>query len=549
MRVAKDADLITQIMGRMVRTPLARRILTDETLNSVHCILPKFDAAAVDAIAARFEEGDADNLTGGTRIIKDPITYKHNPFLTANPAPATPPSPAPATDGGGPSDADLEAWYGGDPEPAADDTAASGQMSTSVSSGTAVAPASTDTPAPSPALGGGADGADLFNQGETQTLTTDAPQDVFGVIRSLPSYTIPRRTLRGPVARLYALATLLAGEHDGHQLLPYAPTQATNELLSVISTRKENLQAAGEWDKMLEQAGQTHLFERNVAFGTKTEKVNETDTKIALDTRGIKMLMDRARSTLPQGLANAYVNKVAPNDDDVIDAMLETIALASDAEIVKEINVRANHLIEQWFLKFDSAITRLSPMDQERFDRIKRESDRPLRTSVTIPDQRDEQAEGDPYDKHLISDENGKFRVSLQKWEKHILETELAHGAVAWYRNPNSGRHALQIPYTTSSGIKGMVPDFVFIHEVGGSLVPSLIDPHGTHLADAVDKLKGLAKYTAQHGDTYQRVQSIALVDGKYLMLNHKNPEVRDSILAFPGTASAELFRQHGTEY
>ncbi|MCT7085225.1 hypothetical protein, partial [Salmonella enterica] len=34
MRVAKQQDLITQIMGRMVRTPLARRIESDVTLNA-----------------------------------------------------------------------------------------------------------------------------------------------------------------------------------------------------------------------------------------------------------------------------------------------------------------------------------------------------------------------------------------------------------------------------------------------------------------------------------------------------------------------------------
>ena len=39
-RPAKDRTHITQLLGRMVRTPLARRIPGDDRLNSVDCLLP-----------------------------------------------------------------------------------------------------------------------------------------------------------------------------------------------------------------------------------------------------------------------------------------------------------------------------------------------------------------------------------------------------------------------------------------------------------------------------------------------------------------------------
>ena len=45
-RPAKDHDHIQQLLGRMVRTPLARRIPGDEELNSVDCLLPFFDTKA-----------------------------------------------------------------------------------------------------------------------------------------------------------------------------------------------------------------------------------------------------------------------------------------------------------------------------------------------------------------------------------------------------------------------------------------------------------------------------------------------------------------------
>jgi type III restriction enzyme len=52
-RPAKDRTHITQLLGRMVRTPLARRIPGNDRLNSVDCLLPFFDAKAVEAVPTR----------------------------------------------------------------------------------------------------------------------------------------------------------------------------------------------------------------------------------------------------------------------------------------------------------------------------------------------------------------------------------------------------------------------------------------------------------------------------------------------------------------
>ncbi|WP_295435780.1 DEAD/DEAH box helicase family protein [uncultured Thiodictyon sp.] len=49
-RRAEDHTYIAQLLGRMVRTPLARRIERDAALNDVHLFLPYFDDAAVKAV-------------------------------------------------------------------------------------------------------------------------------------------------------------------------------------------------------------------------------------------------------------------------------------------------------------------------------------------------------------------------------------------------------------------------------------------------------------------------------------------------------------------
>ncbi len=65
-RPAKDNTHITQLLGRMVRNPLARRIPGDERLNAVDCILPFFDRSTAVKVV-RFLTGDLESMPGGQK--------------------------------------------------------------------------------------------------------------------------------------------------------------------------------------------------------------------------------------------------------------------------------------------------------------------------------------------------------------------------------------------------------------------------------------------------------------------------------------------------
>jgi type III restriction enzyme len=66
-RPARDHTHIAQLLGRMVRTPLARRIPGDERLNSVDCILPHFDRTTAGNVA-KFLTGLIEEMPGGPTI-------------------------------------------------------------------------------------------------------------------------------------------------------------------------------------------------------------------------------------------------------------------------------------------------------------------------------------------------------------------------------------------------------------------------------------------------------------------------------------------------
>src|SRR5690606_32270472 len=59
-RRAVDATMIAQIVGRMVRSPLARRIEGDDGLNSVALYLPYYDREALDRITRTLSAPDPE---------------------------------------------------------------------------------------------------------------------------------------------------------------------------------------------------------------------------------------------------------------------------------------------------------------------------------------------------------------------------------------------------------------------------------------------------------------------------------------------------------
>lgn len=82
-RPAKDATHITQLLGRMVRTPLAMRIPGNDKLNSVECILPFFDSKTASNVV-KVLTGALDGMPEGggqRRVLIDPQEMTPNSVL------------------------------------------------------------------------------------------------------------------------------------------------------------------------------------------------------------------------------------------------------------------------------------------------------------------------------------------------------------------------------------------------------------------------------------------------------------------------------------
>ena len=80
-RPAKDKTHITQLLGRMVRSPLARRIAGDDRLNAVDCLLPRFDANTVEQVVDSLMSGDETAATTAGRVLINPVEMTPNPTI------------------------------------------------------------------------------------------------------------------------------------------------------------------------------------------------------------------------------------------------------------------------------------------------------------------------------------------------------------------------------------------------------------------------------------------------------------------------------------
>lgn len=437
-RPAQDQTHITQLLGRLVRTPLARRVPGDDRLNSVECVLPFFNRAAAEQVARR--------------IMGD----------------------------------------GGEPV------------------GPAVQLATADF-VPNRAV----------------------PAEVWDVFDRLPSQTVPRKGGR-PVSRFTALGAALARDgivRDGHE-------RAVGELADFLRGQAARYEARldREIDDLLEMSGETLVVSQGIAgqaiSGSERFSLRADDRAIDADFRV-------ARRVLSPQLAAAYADILeATYQDGYFEAHLRTAALARIPEVVEALGAEAERLFTQWDDRHRVAIKGLTHDRRAVYDDLRALAGQPQQTDIQRPAVRTEATEtidGRPLPvraKHLLSDGDGLFPVgSLNDWELTVLESEIER-CVAWYRNPSrASADTLAVAYQDAQGVwRRLCPDFVFFGDVRGQLKPSIVDPHGLHLRDALPKLQGLAAYAARHVDSFHRIEAIAATDGDLRVLDLTRGDVREAV-------------------
>ena len=150
------------------------------------------------------------------------------------------------------------------------------------------------------------------------------------------------------------------------------------------------------------------------------------------------------------------------------------------------------------------------------------------------------------FERHIYCDGEGLIPAAFNSWETDVIRAEASHASfVGWYRNPSRATPAaLRIAYQNDAGVWTSVqPDFIVVSQRDDdSLAASIIDPHGDHFADALNKLLALADYAEDHGEQFVRIESITKTGDELRYLDLTDEAVRERIRSFEGAEVASLY-------
>lgn len=454
-RPASDQTYIAQLLGRMVRTPLARRIQGSDRLNSVDCLLPKFDRDTVDNVVKALREGAGDTPPTG-RILVNPKEMLPN---------------------------------------------------------------------------------------------SAAPIMVWEKFISLPSQTRPQRGAR-PAIRLTALAHELAS--DG--LLSGAGGEAHRAMHKVLDEFIDERSAAFKEKRksVMTVEGRTIIADLRVGDTSNSKFQVEADDAVIADA------YRRTARIISPDIARTYTIERAKRnpdaEDDLDEALIESREEVAALHLMENLQVlfdeKASSLADKWFSEYGAHIKELPHDRQDVYRQIVALSSDPQNVDLAKPLTRYEATivrepngveEAIPvYSHHLLCDENGDYPSELGTWETAVLRKEQGRDSFKfWYRNPDRpSQDSLGIAYLGDDVTKIVRPDFIFLAEEEGKLFVDIVDPHGFHLADALPKLQGLARYAEMHSEIYRRVEAIAEVGGKLRVLDLTNADVRNAVAEAKGAES-----------
>ncbi len=541
-RKRTDPTYIAQLIGRMVRTPLARRVETVEELNTVACYLPEFDAETVDKVVERLKE---DNVAVElNKILKNPADVAFFGQTKKN------------------LERKLEKKHTASVKP------------TSKSTQSDVTDPVNPTPA-STTMGS----EDSIPYGTKKEITSDSDDftvvtddfviniedDIEDTEEELQEALdrIPKVDADEIKASFEAIITRQVRHDKPNHFL---------DLRDCVDTILDDLDENADIGKTLQNEFYNNIegeiqrypaeFNRTLSsIKNTTVAVKRVDplTGQVFENREELVENDSVRLTsyYKQAVAvfadasdwiNYYINKrKSEHFDSDTEAISRIAAVGYCMEIVQSMEQWAENKTKYLLNEYSPQRYNVSEDNRAKWDRIEGNSkpyiERNLSIQASITRQNKEY---DKYSKHIISDEYGWAYLNLNDLEQKIVQTELARPVtVAFYRNqPRNLNASLSIPYKLDDKWENMYPDFIFfVKKKNNGIARAIVDPHGDWLGDSVAKLKGYVSYIKDHPDMFVQVLVVADENGNnYRYLDLMTESVQQAIENFTGSSARELF-------
>lgn len=134
--------------------------------------------------------------------------------------------------------------------------------------------------------------------------------------------------------------------------------------------------------------------------------------------------------------------------------------------------------------------------------------------------------------------------------ERVLQKESQRSNLVAWYRNPPRSRHGLAVPYRDGDATGLLYPDFLFFYEVAGRIRVDVVDPHQHTQSDTGPKWAGLARWAQKNTETVRGAQAVIVIRDELLTLDLGAPGIDVALDACDGQQDIEqLFEDRGSRY
>ena len=494
-RKANDYTFIAQLLGRMVRTPLQRRILVDESLNDVHLFLPHFDAQTVSDVVSALQKSEGGAI--GLDVVGESISDRKTQTLSIHI---------------GDKQNELDTKSGIiDPAP---------QNGTNTSN-----------------TNGGIDYKDPTSKPSLSKKATDNNsfnrEEILKFINSLglSTYKFRRVRINSYFDSLLSLVRLLSNTSINKE----ERKNEIDKIISKIRSHIESLKESGEYEdlktKVREFKLNTKIFD---VFGDQID-FNSDQQAIATET-DIDRQFRLAESLLGnEGIGLAYVEKYIDSEE-MIDLKIDVIIFTADSECLKALQDFSQQEFYAIKDKYKDKTRSLNDKYHKLYEDIVSNSDVVTDHPYIIPEVVNiTTKKGIEYEKHLYANNEGKVNLNLGTWESDVLKEEMKRDDfVCWLRNPQGASWSLCVKYDYKGTITPAYPDLIIIRRDGNSYKLDIIEPHMPSLDDNLYKAKGFAEYSKLHTQLsrFQMVREVNDASGnaKYKRLNLASSKIQDLI-------------------
>ena len=551
-RRAEDVTYITQLLGRMIRTPMQSHIKVDDYLNDVRLFLPYFNKDSVDEVKRALQEtegGDIPVEVDGDDVEQPkyvPWTVhpkqnkkQNNPIpgqasLFDNPTEDT--ADTPATNSVSKNEQTANNAHGSNQgENAIDNNQKENTSTVEVNK-----PTPQQTPTQIFPLKKEEPASDVQKPVVTQTTIPGVVIDREAITkfindRAYPTYLIRTVKIHSYLKSLLDLSTLLT--QTG--IYVYAKDETISDVLDMMRAHIDTLHANGTYDELSKKVLSFKLSARVIdAFGEDMPETTLYDLMTLSDSDLDRQTRAAETKLGGFGFVNAY-GQMYYDPDDPNSYKIDAILFAADDNCMAKLNTYAEKKFHEFNDKYRVLLVNKPDKFKKAYSDIIADSDKVTKHNFSLPEiiNVKVQDDGKEYDNHLFANEDGIAKIKLNNWEEGVLDEESKRSDfVCWIRNASRGSWSLCIPYQMWVETKPMYPDFIVVRANPQlDYIIDILEPHGPQYKDNLAKAKGLAKY-AEEEPRIGRIQLIregknAAGKNQFVRLDLAKGAIRNKVL------------------